>query len=160
MKRLALIVAALAACVMLTACPDKPIDEFNDPKEEETTDGYYIEEITEFRRHFFLDTTFTDNYVQYFKKIGNDMIYDPCLDSNIQFGFVDFKRYCKYETVPILHITGDSIIYNLEHYGLSEINVNPVAKIHFGNGYFVFSYTIGQSTSRVHTCKRISYLSD
>ncbi len=39
MKRFALLMAAVAALVLFTACPDKPVDEFNELKEE-TTDGY------------------------------------------------------------------------------------------------------------------------
>lgn len=159
MKRLALLVASVAALVLFTACPDKPIDEF-DEFEEETTDGYYIEEIEESFSDPLFDTIFIYNYRQFFKKVGNDLIYDPCLDSNIEFGWIDFERYCKYETIPILHITGDSIIYDLKHYGVSEININPVAKIHFESGYFVFYYTINQNISCVHKCRRIASLSN
>lgn len=157
MKRLALLLASAVAIVLFTACTDKPIDEFNE-FEEETTDGYYREEIEEYRISPLLDTTLIYNYTQFFKKVGNDLIYDPCLDSNIKFGWIVFQRYCKYETIPILHINGDSIIYDLEHYGVSEININPVAKIHFENGYFVFSYRIDKNTSCFHKCSRISYL--
>lgn len=171
MKRLALIVAALAACVMFTACPDKPIEEFEEfeefgeefkePDETETNDektneGYYIEEIKWI--------TYIGNYVQtilytqYFNKVGNDVIYDPCLDSNLRAEWVDFGWYCKHDSTPILHISGDSIIYDLKHYGPFDPNEYPLAKVHFENGFFVFSYNLTDNAECVHTCVKLSNL--
>lgn len=150
MKRLALLVASAIALVLFTAC--------NKDKEQ-----YYTEQVEWAISSSMADTITYRYFVQEFTMKNNDMIYDPCSNINRQNGYIDFDNYCNNGEIPIIHIDGDSLVYDVKFsIALMDLLPTPRTLIKKGRKGFSFSYSFGGNYTCVvnHECHRIKNLSN
>ena len=156
MKRLALLLAAVAACVLFTACPNKPTDNV-----------YYSEDIALYRAWPQEDRDTTTYFRQEFTMNGNTLIYNPTSVVNSERPYVWFTD----GTNPICSIVNDTIIYftflDADRILINRLP-NPIkAKVNWigkKREEFTFSYPLfdrdNYIVSATHTCHRIKSLSE
>ena len=160
MKRLALLVASVAALVLFTACPNPDTDTDTDTDK----DLYYSEDIAlNYQFANGNDTTFY--FTQEFTKVENAIIYNPSSSIN------SVDPYIYFADGYTCSIINDSIYYprhldahnRLINYLFPQIK----AKVEYAgkkSSDFTFQYILQQEggfvLSAKHTCHRIDRLSD
>lgn len=156
MKRLALLVASVAALVLFTACPNKPAE-----------DAYYSEDIALRWQAPESGVDTVMYFRQEFTMNGNTLIYNPDSPVNSERPYVYFSNLDN----PICAIVNDTIWYftriDAAHTLGNEVFKQVTAKVNWSGkkrDQFTFSYVLPTAwnaiVSATHTCNRIKSLSE
>ena len=150
MKRLALLLAAVAVILLFTAC-------------DKDKERYYTEQVEWSSNGTTDGSTIYRHFVQEFTIKNNEMIYNPCSEINRQNGYIDFNKYCDKGTTPIICINGDSLVYDVE-FSVPFMNFMPkphaLVKKNRDGFSFSYSFDLDYTLEIKHECHRIKSLSN